>query len=388
MGLLFKLLGIVSCLIGSSSFTEPVIKRTKEDTLDLLARSAVLVECESGQVLYEKDARVRLYPASMTKMMGLILVLEKIDEGKLSWNDDVTVSETAKSMGGTQIYLAPGETMKLIDLFKSVAINSANDAIVALGEKASGSLPAFINDMNEKAKELKMEDTHFNNATGFDDPDHYTSALDMAKCGLELVKHGEDILRFTRMKEGYVREDTANPFWLVNTNKMLGSYLGMDGLKTGYTNLAGYNLTATASRDGVRLLSVVMKEESIKNRAKDTATLLDYGFSKVSKVELYKAASVLGTYQFKKTLAKPIEIYIDRDVSPIADKGTTIDDYTAYVQIEKDTAPIAAKEEIGKLVVTNTKTGVVTKYPVYVKEEVAKYSFFDYWLHNIGELLA
>lgn len=237
MGLLFKLLSIASCIIGSSSFNASSIKREKEGTLDLAARSAVLVECESGQVLYEKDARVRLYPASMTKMMGLILILEKIDEGKLSWDDEVTVSETAKSMGGTQIYLAPGETMKLIDLFKSVAINSANDAIVALGEKASGSLPAFIDDMNKKAKELKMEDTHFNNATGFDDPDHYTSALDMAKCGLELVKHGEDILRFTRMKEGYVREGTSNPFWLVNTNKMLGSYLGMDGLKTGYTNL-------------------------------------------------------------------------------------------------------------------------------------------------------
>lgn len=377
-------------LLGAGRLTAPNIKYLPdgESGLQLTARSAVLMEPLSGEILYEKDSRVRLYPASMTKMMGMTLVLEAIDAGKLTWDEEVTVSDTAKSMGGTQIYLEPGEKMKTIDLFKSVSINSANDAIVALGERVSGSLPAFVGDMNKKAAELGMEDTHFNNATGFDDPEHYTSALDMAKCARELLSHGEDILRFTRLKEGYVREDTPNPFWLVNTNKMLGAYLGMDGLKTGYTNLAGYNLTATASRDGVRLVSVVMKEPSIKERSKDTAALLDYGFSKMERLPLYPAGEKLAEYAFKKTLGKPQGLYLRDEASAVVLRGKSKDDFRFYIRLDRDEAPIAEGEVVGSLVAEDRKSGEVLEYPIVVREAIPAYSFGDYWLYNIGKLLA
>ena len=222
------LFGLICLSLISSFFIKENV--VKADEIDLNATSAVLMEPISKEVIYSKNPHEKLYPASMTKMMGLYLILEAVDNNKISFDDEVIVSSYASSMGGTQIFLEENERMSLNDLFKSVAINSANDAIVAMGEYLASSNEKFVEMMNQKAQEFNMKDTHFVNATGFDDPNHYTSAYDMALLGSHLVEFNEKILKYTSMQEGYVRENTQEPFWLVNTNKLLKYYEGLDGL--------------------------------------------------------------------------------------------------------------------------------------------------------------
>jgi D-alanyl-D-alanine carboxypeptidase (penicillin-binding protein 5/6) len=225
------------------------------------------MEVSTGQIVYSKNINERKYPASMTKMMGMFLILEKIKNNEIKYEDIVTVSENASSMGGSQVFLEPGEQITVNDLFKSICIASANDAIVALGEHAYGSEDNFIHEMNIMAKKLGMNDTNFINATGFHDPKHYTTANDMATLALALLtSHKSEVLKYTSMYEGYIRENTEKPFWLVNTNKLIRFYNGMDGLKTGYTSDSGFNLTATAERNGLRFITVIMDAETSSSR--------------------------------------------------------------------------------------------------------------------------
>lgn len=284
MTILFSLLALLGV---NKNVTPQTINEEKPD-LALNSSSVVLIEPNSKRVIYEENKDEKHYPASMTKMMGMYIILDNIQKGNLKWNDMVTASEYASSMGGTQIFLEPNEKMSVEDLFKSVCINSANDAITALGEHIAGSTPAFVSLMNKTAKQLGMNNTNFVNPTGFDDENHYTTPYDMALVASELVKFNEDLFRFTRLKEDYVRKDSSNPFWLVNTNKMLGHFDGLDGLKTGFTSKANYNLTATAKRNGVRLISVVMNVDTIAHRSQDTATLLNYGFNKMTAIKVFE----------------------------------------------------------------------------------------------------
>ena len=223
-------------------------------SIEVTSDAAYLIEYQTGTVLYSKNEDKKLYPASMTKMMGLYLVLDAIENNKLSLNDDVVVSLRAASMGGTQIFLQPNEVMKVEDLLKSVAINSANDAICALAETVSGSIESFVELMNKTAKEFGCINTNFVNPTGFDDPNHYSCAKDMSIIARNLLLFEEKILCYTSKYEDYIRQDSENPFWLVNTNKLVKFYDGCDGLKTGFTQKAGFCLTATAKRNNVRLI--------------------------------------------------------------------------------------------------------------------------------------
>ena len=213
---------ILSFILIFNGFNKKNI--VKADELDLFSTSVCLMEPISKRVIYSKNPHQKLYPASMTKMMGLYLILEAVENKKISFDDEVIVSSYASSMGGTQIFLEENEKMKVQDLFKAVAINSSNDAIVALGEYLASSNDNFVKMMNDKAKQFNMNDTHFNNATGFDDPEHYTSSYDMALLGSYLVGFEDKILKYSSMQEGYVRENTSKPFWLVNTNKLLKYY--------------------------------------------------------------------------------------------------------------------------------------------------------------------
>jgi len=209
-------------------------ENTNTNQIQINAPVGLLMEFSTGQIIYSKNINERKYPASMTKMMGLFLILEKIKDGSIKYEDIVTVSPNAASMGGSQVFLEPGEQITINDLFKAICIASANDAIVALGEHTYGSEQSFINEMNNMAKKLGMNDTNFVNATGFHDQNHYTTANDMAILALALLtNHKEDVLKYTSMYESYIRENTEKPFWLVNTNKLVRFYEGMDGLKTG-----------------------------------------------------------------------------------------------------------------------------------------------------------
>ncbi len=358
-----------------------------DTNLGLNTRNSILIEANTGRVLYEENADEKHYPASMTKMMGMYLVLKAIEERKISFDDMVTCSSYASSMGGTQIFLESGEQMSVKDLFKAVAINSANDAITALGEYLEGSTSAFVQKMNQTAKELGMKNTYFKNPTGFDDKEHVTTPRDMSIIAFNLVKFKELLFQFTRLKEAYVREDSSSPFWLVNTNKMLGHYEGMDGLKTGYTTLAKYNLTATAIRNGVRLISVVMNEDSIADRSSDTTKLLNYGFSKLELIRLYPLHKELCNYSFFKSLTSNTKIYTKEEVNLIVPKGTIKDSLSVRIEITKKTAPIKKEEVVGYLIVEDQDKNEY-RFELTVLEDIQLMKFIDYFKRALVNFFA
>ncbi len=375
---------LLSITILSSLFFN--LKQVKaEEDLSLSATSAVLIEPISKRVIYSKNPDKKLYPASMTKMMGLYIILECIEEGKISFKDEVVCSSYASSMGGTQIFLEENEKMSVEDLFKAVCINSANDAIVALGEYVASSNDNFVKMMNDKAEKFGMKNTHFNNATGFDDEEHYTTAYDMALLGANLVGFGNKILKYTSMQEGYVREESSSPFWLVNTNKLLKYYDGLDGLKTGFTQKAGYNLTATAERNGVRLVSTVMNLDTIAHRSQDTIRLLDYGFSKLKAVSLFNKDEIVSSFEIDKSLNKYLNVVTNCDVKVIINKNEKEEDIVINAVLEKENAPYVEGDLVGYLEV-KTPSGSVFKYNLYASNEVSEITFLTYLLNIIKRL--
>lgn len=364
-----------------------VRKEAPKLEVSLHTDAAILIEAQSGRVLFEKNADEKHYPASMTKMMGMYLILDAIEKEKLSFDDEVICSSYASSMGGTQIFLEPNEKMSVKDLFKAVAINSANDAITALGEHLCGSTEGFVKKMNDTAKEMGMKNTHFKNPTGFDDEEHVTTPRDMSIVAQALVKFQEKLFQFTRLKEAYVRENTSSPFWLVNTNKMLGHYEGMDGLKTGYTRLAGYNLTATAMRNHIRLISVVMHEDSIEHRAQDTTALLNAGFSNLENIKLFPMHEELLTYTFLKAKKKDTPIVTKSEINLVVDKGVKVEDLKIKARIEEMNAPLKAGDIVGYLDVEDSYQNV-TSYPLTILEDVEMMHFIDYFKDMFLRFLA
>ncbi len=382
MTILFSLLA----LLGVNKNVTPQTINEERPDLALNSSSVVLIEPNSKRVIYEENKNEKHYPASMTKMMGMYIVLDNIQKGNLKWNDMVTASEYASSMGGTQIFLEPNEKMSVEDLFKSVCINSANDAITALGEHIAGSTPAFVSLMNKTAKQLGMNNTNFVNPTGFDDENHYTTPYDMALVASELVKFNEDLFRFTRLKEDYVRKDSSNPFWLVNTNKMLGHFDGLDGLKTGFTSKANYNLTATAKRNGVRLISVVMNVDTIAHRSQDTATLLNYGFNKMTAIKVFEKNDIITYVNFNNSLNTKTPVIVKEDVVVVTNKEVTKEDLKAEIEITILEAPLKKGDCVGYLTIID-KDDIKHTYRIYVDEEVSKANFFDYLFKNFLEFL-
>ncbi len=259
---------------------QPAVAEEQVEQIELTedANAAILLERDTGEILYEKNAHEKLPPASMTKVMTLLIIMEALDDGRLQLDDQVTVSERASSMGGSQVFLAAGEQMSIEDLIKAIAIASANDASVALAEHIAGSEEALVKMMNDKVKELNLENTMFKNSSGLPAKDHYTTAYDMAIIAKELLKD-EKVLEYTSIYEDYLRKGEENEFWLVNTNKLVRFYPYVDGLKTGYTSEAKFCLTATAEKDDMRVVTVIMGADTSKSRNAMTMNLIDYAFS-------------------------------------------------------------------------------------------------------------
>lgn len=353
-----------------------------EENINLNGDKCIVLEVSTGKVLYASNEHTKAFPASMTKMMGMYLVMESIHEGKIDFDDEVTCSEYASSMGGTQIYLEPGEQMKVEDLFKAVAINSANDAIVCLGEYIFGDNDSFINAMNKKAKELKMNNTNFVNATGFDDESHYTTPYDMALIGRHLVLDYPEVLSYSSLAEDYIKGNRNEEFWLVNTNKLLKHCNGMDGLKTGYTSKAGYNLTATVKRNGIRVISVVMNEKSIQERSQDTIRLVNYAFSKLKIERLFSKDQIIGTYQFPNSMSLDTNIYLKDDVDIVLGSEDDINSIKTTIVITNIKLPLNQGDIVGKLEVKYS-TGETIYFDLIVKDGVEKTSFIKIWINNI-----
>lgn len=371
---------IVFILISLFSFL--FIKNVSAVEMEISAKSAILVDFNTGKVLYSKNENEPLAMASMTKVMSMLLIMEKIDDGSLKYDDIVEISTESSSMGGSQIFLNPGDKYKVIDLLKGVAMASANDAVVALAEKTYGSKEHFIEAMNKKAESLGLKNTHFVNVHGLDEEGHYSSAYDMSVMARELLKH-EKILDFTRVYEEYLTKPDGSQIWLVNTNKLVRFYDGVDGLKTGFTQKAGYCLTATGKKNNLRLISVVMGEESIEKRSSDTVKLLNYGFN-TFKVNLIKNKSeILGKVNVQKGKKENVDVVLVNDLIELLNASDKPSNYKFKILVDKITAPVKKGDVIGKVKVLNDNDILISQVDITVNENVLKANLWDLFKRNL-----
>ena len=371
---------IVFILISLFSFL--FIKNVSAVEMEISAKSAILVDFNTGKVLYSKNENEPLAMASMTKVMSMLLIMEKIDDGSLKYDDIVEISTESSSMGGSQIFLNPGDKYKVIDLLKGVAMASANDAVVALAEKTYGSKEHFIEAMNKKAESLGLKNTHFVNVHGLDEEGHYSSAYDMSVMARELLKH-EKILDFTRVYEEYLTKPDGSQIWLVNTNKLVRFYDGVDGLKTGFTQNAGYCLTATGKKNNLRLISVVMGEESIEKRSSDTVKLLNYGFN-TFKVNLIKHKSeILGKVNVQKGKKENVDVVLVNDLIELLNVSDKPSNYKFKILVDKITAPVKKGDVIGKVKVLNDNGILISQVDITVNENVLKANLWDLFKRNL-----
>ncbi len=347
------------------------------------ATSAVLIESSTHKVLYEKEMNKKLSPASMTKMMTLLLTMEALENKKVNLNDEVRISKNASSMGGTQIFLEEGSKVKLETLIKGIAIGSANDAAVAVSEYIGGSEDNFVKMMNDKATSLGCKNTHFKNPHGLDEKDHYSSAYDMALIANVLVKYPY-VLKITSTYEDYINISGEN-HWLVNTNKLVRFYSGIDGLKTGYTDDALYCLTATMERNNMRLISVVMKEENKDYRNEDTISMMEYGFS------MYGSKNIINKNKYRKTMYisnasnRKVYYYLDKDVNIIVNKDKKDVKYTIEEKLYDIKAPLKKNSVVGKLLLKyDNKT---YSYDLIIHNDVKKSNYFETLLNIFKDII-
>ena len=367
LGILLALCMVILLLPGRAAAVD----------LEIGGKSALLMDMATGQILYEKNAHEPLAPASVTKVMTMLLIMEAIDSGKIGWNDIVTTSESAAAKGGSQIYLKVGETMTVSDMVKSIAVSSANDCACAMAEHIAGSETAFVEKMNQRAQELGMNDTHFVNCTGLDDDEeaktHLTSAHDIAVMSRELMKNHPNIQKFTTIWMDTVR---GGSFGLANTNKLVRFYPGATGLKTGFTAAAGYCLSATAKRDGLELVAVVMGAATSQERFAACKSMLDYGFANYAlvapqvtegsvPVRLGKSDSVTAVP------AEPVQLLIDKAQSNQVQIQTVLEEQVA--------APVSKGQRLGTL---NVKIGeqVLAQIPMVAKESVPRLSWGELFI--------
>lgn len=356
----------------------------KAEELDLTAKSNILIEASTGEILSEKNSDEKLAPASMTKIMTMLLIMESLEKNEYSLEDKVNISTNAASMGGSQVFLEAGSELKVKELLKAIAIASANDAAVAMAEYTAGSTESFVNLMNEKAASLGCTNTTFKNVHGLDTEGHLTTAKDMSIMARELLKH-EEILTFSSIYEEFLNKPDGSSTWMVNTNKLIKYYNGLDGLKTGFTKNAGYCLTATAKRNNMRLISVVMNEPTTEKRSSDTIKLLNYGFANYKIKVVMPKDQDLGSIEIKNGKKETVGIKLTEDATNLE----SISDNKKYgfnINVDKIKAPIKVGDIIGKLEIT-IDGSVKKEIPITVKEDVKKANIWDLYKRNLNKIL-
>ena len=333
--------------ISTSNTIETNSQVEDNNSLNLESGAAVLIEQSTGQVLYSHNAHEQLRPASVTKVMSILLIMEQIDSGNLSYTDTVSCSENARSMGGSQIWLDPRETLTVDEMLKAICVVSANDCVVAMAEHIAGSEEAFVQMMNDKAKKLGMNDTTFKNCHGIDEDGHVTSAYDIALMSRELLTKHPNIIKYTTIWMDSLRDGKSQ---LVNTNKLIKTYRGITGLKTGSTSLALYNLSASATRDNLSLIGVIMKAPSTKVRFAEAQKLLDYGFNKFSFKSFGNSGDVIQTVSINKGVKNHVDAILQNSVGTLIEKGKE-NQVAQTVEINDNIeAPIKKGDVIGKVV--------------------------------------
>ena len=345
------------------------------------AVSGILIDADSGKIIFEKNKNKKVAMASLTKMMSQIIILEEIEKGNIKWDDIVVVSKTAQDMGGSQIYIEMGERISIRDLMKGISMASGNDATVMMAEVISGTEEKFVERMNKKAKELGLKNTKFVNCTGLDEEGHYSTAYDLSVIARELVVNHPSILEFSSLYEDYLREGTDKKFWLVNTNKLVHFYEGADGLKTGHTDNAGYCLAATAKRGDLRLIGIVLGEKDSKIRNSETMSLLDYGFNTVKMNKLMSKDEVVKKISIDKASDKELEIVMCDDLNILENKSSEKVNYRFKYSINEIKLPLKKGEVIGKVKVYNDK--YIKSGDLCINKDIKRLSFFDLYLKNI-----
>ncbi len=374
-------LSMLSFSVTATESDASTVVSSSPSDLELECKSAILIEANTGKVIYEQNADEALPPASVTKVMTLLLVMEAIEEGRISLSDTVRTSEHAASMGGSQIFLKEGEEMCVEDMVKSVVIASANDAACALAEHVAGSEEAFVKRMNGRAAELGMKNTSFENTNGLDDTteNHYTSARDIAIMSRELIKH-EKILQYSSIWMDTVRNGM---FGLTNTNRLVRFYRGCTGLKTGSTSKAGFCVSATAERDGVSLICVIMGAESGDKRNAIASRLLDYGFANYG---VYKyTPEAFGDMKINGGMREYVQIKAE-EFSCVLEKGkiTKIQHRTELP--DSISAPLKKGDKVGEIIFS-CDGSEVGRASVYAVEDVPRISFFDLWCRMLARFL-
>lgn len=372
-----KIILLVICLF-------PLLLKAEELDIAKNSKSAILIEATTKEVIYEKNSDEKLAPASMTKMMTMLLTMEKLSNKEISLDDDVTISKKAANMGGSQIFIEEGTKIKLEDLLKGIGIASANDAAVAVAEYVGTTYDNFVNMMNEKAKELGLQNTNFKNPHGLDEANHYSTARDLSIIAANLVKY-DIILDITSTYEEYIKIKDENR-WLVNTNSLIKNYKGIDGLKTGYTEEAKYCLTATMKRNDMRLISVVMGNETKENRSEDTINLMEYGFSIYNMKQILNKNKKLGSIYISKSEKENYDFYLSEDVNLFIKKDRNSEKYTYDIKLNELKAPILKNTSIGKLILKyDDKT---YKYDLVLKEDANKTTYFNLIYKNLKTILS
>jgi len=373
----------LTMLLFASVLSPSTLAAEKSGELVDNVKSAILIDRDTGTVLYEKNSNEELPPASMTKIMTMLLIMEALDQGKLKIDEKIRTSEHAASMGGSQIFLEPGEEMTTEEMLKGIAIGSGNDAAVAVAERLAGSEEAFVEMMNKKASSLGLKNTAFKNVTGLPVNEHYSTAHDMAIMAKELLKY-EDITKFTGTYEAYLREDSDKKFWLVNTNRLVKFYPGVDGLKTGFTKEAKYCLTATAEKNGMRVIAVVFGAPTSKERNAQVTKMLDYAFSQYETHPVYKRNELIGKVNVSKGDQKQASAVTSEPISLLTKKGEKVDDVEKKIIMNKDLkAPIAKGQEIGKVqFVKDGKT--VVESPLVSQTEIKEAGWWTLFKRTAG----
>ena len=361
------------------------VKAEELSTLAESSKSAILLEPTTGEIIYEKNTHEKLPPASMTKIMSMLLIMESIENGIIDWKDMITVSENASSMGGSQILLETGEKMSVEDLFKGIAIASGNDAVVALAEAIAGTEEMFVKMMNDKSKELGLKNTNFKNPHGLDAANHYSTAYDMAIIAKELIKH-EKVLEYTSIYETYLRENLPTKIWLVNTNKLVRFYEGLDGLKTGFTNEAGYCLTFTAKKNNMRLLGVVMGEPDSTTRNSEVKEMLDYGFAQYEVETMLSTKSILDTKEVDKGKKRYVDLVPTENINFLNKKSEGKRNASYEVKIDNLKAPLKVGDKVGTLIIKedNNKTRNVD---ITVSENIESANIIELFIRHLEDII-
>lgn len=363
---------------NSTTTTETSAEENTEDeannnTLNLESGGAVLIEQTTGQVLYDHNMHEKLRPASVTKVMSILLIMEAVDSGQITLQDKVPCSENAAGMGGSQIWLEVGEELTVDEMLKAICVVSANDCTVAMAEYLCGSEEAFVSKMNKRAKELGMNDTTFKNCHGIDEDGHLTSAYDIALMSRELLNNHPTILNYTTIWMDTLRDGESE---LVNTNKLIRNYKGATGLKTGSTSVALYNLSASATRDGMSLIAVILKAPTTKIRFSEAQKLLDYGFNNYEFKSLAVRGNVLKEADVTKGVTSKVNLIVENDVGILLKKGEDKNIEQTINMEENITAPVYEGQKVGEIVFTlnNEEVG---RTNIIAEKAVEKKTFFS-----------